>query len=145
MIFSPIIPQQETSENYNRRSQFVSPIQIIPQQETSENYNESQLPAALLPIIPQQETSENYNIDDGHDIDFEIIPQQETSENYNHVHELERCAELYHNKKHQRTTTLLLPHEGVADYTTTRNIRELQPYFLVPSTAAQAAIKNPRD
>ena len=34
---------------------------IIPQQETSENYNELGLILLGQGIIPQQETSENYN------------------------------------------------------------------------------------
>ena len=34
---------------------------IIPQQETSGNYNTPRQPQSPPPIIPQQETSGNYN------------------------------------------------------------------------------------
>ena len=36
---------------------------------------------------------------------------------------------LYHNKKHQGTTTTEEVHNMTDDYTTTRNIRELQPQY----------------
>ena len=101
-----IIPQQETSENYNRRSQFVSPIQIIPQQETSENYNWWKNNSFTKAIIPQQETSENYNTQDSWANQTRIIPQQETSENYNSRDTPAPPYRLYHNKKHQGTTTV---------------------------------------
>ena len=56
-----IIPQQETSENYNKCGAVMRSLWIIPQQETSENYNELGLILLGQGIIPQQETSENYN------------------------------------------------------------------------------------
>ena len=77
-------------------------------------------------IIPQQETSGNYN-----DVlvavhGAAIIPQQETSGNYNLYQAWYSADALYHNKKHQGTTTVTVCMECDRDYTTTRNIRELQ-------------------
>ena len=122
-----------------------SVMSIIPQQETSENYNDYSSLPALSDIIPQQETSENYNLKAAGLNPILLYHNKKHQRTTTSAPSRAALEPLYHNKKHQRTTTLLLPHEGVADYTTTRNIRELQPYFLVPSTAAQAAIKNPRD
>ena len=56
---------------------------IIPQQETSGNYNKSVLPFVIEKIIPQQETSGNYNMEIDPTYFAIIIPQQETSGNYN--------------------------------------------------------------
>ena len=100
-----IIPQQETSENYNCVLYLLFADTIIPQQETSENYNTSLAPLPMPYIIPQQETSENYNTNANQLFADVIIPQQETSENYN-LEESKRQNEI--------------------NYTTTRNIRELQ-------------------
>ena len=56
---------------------------IIPQQETSGNYNLPQCVPKCLVIIPQQETSGNYNVLNAVIVVGQIIPQQETSGNYN--------------------------------------------------------------
>ena len=78
-----IIPQQETSGNYNREQVICGPLFIIPQQETSGNYNGKTQVPFLLSIIPQQETSGNYNNRGRQRRGKGIIPQQETSGNYN--------------------------------------------------------------
>ena len=78
-----IIPQQETSGNYNHGIDRRRRDAIIPQQETSGNYNNKDGRSARGLIIPQQETSGNYNHDDDELLYTRIIPQQETSGNYN--------------------------------------------------------------
>ena len=80
---SLIIPQQETSGNYNGPSVQALPLSIIPQQETSGNYNQNTGVQLKLLIIPQQETSGNYNNNAEGFLGCSIIPQQETSGNYN--------------------------------------------------------------
>ena len=90
---STIIPQQETSGNYNVCGRDVFIAHIIPQQETSGNYNTSIIRQLFTAIIPQQETSGNYNEGQGAGRAVGIIPQQETSGNYNstgnlHLHTL---------------------------------------------------------
>ena len=52
-----IIPQQETSGNYNEQQAAISSFFIIPQQETSGNYNKETRMFDWHNIIPQQETS----------------------------------------------------------------------------------------
>ena len=82
---NPIIPQQETSGNYNGGAAEDHGPCIIPQQETSGNYNwEAEHPNPYA-IIPQQETSGNYNLSAVQPCSPPIIPQQETSGNYNSV------------------------------------------------------------
>ena len=78
-----IIPQQETSGNYNKLTPALCLVIIIPQQETSGNYNAGTAGAGGLSIIPQQETSGNYNVPGDGQAQSLIIPQQETSGNYN--------------------------------------------------------------
>ena len=80
-----IIPQQETSGNYNSIGLRCPVRCIIPQQETSGNYNVDGRPEALPGIIPQQETSGNYNQPLHFVANSIIIPQQETSGNCNSV------------------------------------------------------------
>ena len=79
----PIIPQQETSGNYNGQYGQEPQAGIIPQQETSGNYNLRRQVSAQPGIIPQQETSGNYNTVGFLLGSHLIIPQQETSGNYN--------------------------------------------------------------
>ena len=83
-------------------------------------------------IIPQQETSGNYNYIVAWLRAWAIIPQQETSGNYNSTAPLAQSSLLYHNKKHQGTTTRPLQPFHHHYYTTTRNIRELQPRYIYP-------------
>lgn len=76
-----IIPQQETSGNYNSVRPDFTTTSIIPQQEILENYNSgSRMPSALW-IIPKQETSKSYNRRAHADHGLEIIlylPQKES-------------------------------------------------------------------
>ena len=80
---SRIIPQQETSGNYNNFLGLSFSRRIIPQQETSGNYNGREGGNCCEQIIPQQETSGNYNVKGVLASLGLIIPQQETSGNYN--------------------------------------------------------------
>lgn len=59
---------------------------IIPQQETSGNYNEQGVSQPQGMIIPQQETSGNYNAGGAGGDALQIIPQQELSGNYKQIH-----------------------------------------------------------
>ena len=96
-----IIPQQETSGNYNHQDQKASAPKIIPQQETSGNYNRRTRHNGWGKIIPQQETSGNYNMRPLPVSGRLIIPQQETSGNYNCMSSTFVPLQLYHNKKRQ--------------------------------------------
>ena len=111
-----IIPQQETSGNYNCNRKFLNLARIIPQQETSGNYNGHLLCGGILRIIPQQETSGNYNKLNT------LLPQ----------------PLLYHNKRLQGTTTLRrlaqdrrqLYHNKRLQGTTTKHVRQPHPGIL---------------
>ena len=78
-----IIPQQETSGNYNIPLRVTHGVMIIPQQETPGNYNKCKPRIVREGIIPQQETSGNYNREAYLLLCGSIIPQYDTLENCN--------------------------------------------------------------